>query len=83
MCSSDLIVGVAAAQGELHLVAKSWFFWFGVSLFTGLTLISALARRPWIVKAALIALLAYYGLNISRAAAPLVEKGGWSLVAKE
>jgi len=54
-----------------------------VSLFTGLTLIAALARRPWIVKAALIALLAYYGLNISRAAAPLVEKGGWSLVAKE
>ena len=80
---ASLIVGVAAAQGELHLVAKSWFFWFGVSLFTGLTLIAALARRPWIVKAALIALLAYYGLNISRAAAPLVEKGGWSLVAKD
>jgi len=80
---ASLIVGVAAAQDELHLVAKSWFFWFGLSLFTGLTLIAALARRPWIVKAALIALLAYYSLNITRSAAPLIEKGGWSLVAKE
>lgn len=80
---AGLIIGVATAQGELHLVARSWFFWFGLSLFSGLTLLAALARRPWIVKAALITLLAYYGLNITRAAAPLIESGGWSLVAKE
>lgn len=80
---ASLIIGVSAAQGELHLVAKSWYFWFGLSLFTGLALVAALARRPWIVKAALIALLVYYSSNIVRAAVPLIDKGGWSLVAKE
>jgi hypothetical protein len=80
---ASLIIGVSAAQGELHLVAKTWYFWFGLSLFTGLTVVAALARRPWIVKAALIALLVYYSSNIVRAAAPLINEGGWSLVAKE
>ncbi|OGN52145.1 MAG: hypothetical protein A2352_10610 [Caulobacterales bacterium RIFOXYB1_FULL_67_16] len=80
---ASLIFGVAAAQGQMHLVSRSWFLWFGLSLFTTMTTVAALARRPWIVKAALIVLLAYYSLNITRAAVPLIEKGGWSLASKE
>lgn len=80
---AGLIISVSSVQGQIQMVARTAYFWFGLSLFTLFTLVAALARRPRIVKAALAILLIYYTSNIVRAAAPLIDQGGWSLVATE
>lgn len=74
-----LFVGLIVLNGEIAKLRLGPDFWIGTPLFMILTLIAALARRRWIVTAALGMLLAYQIWQIFGSAKALIDKGGWLL----
>ena len=74
-----LFLGLITLNGEIAKLRLGLGFWVGTPLFMGLTLVAALARRRWIVTAALGILLAYQTWQILGSAKALIDKGGWLL----
>jgi len=70
----------ANLSGELPRLNLPPIFCMGLALFTGGTLVAALAQRRRVVLAALIILVGYHGFTVGRSAVALFQGGGWKMV---
>ncbi|MDG2528323.1 hypothetical protein [Caulobacter endophyticus] len=75
-----LFIGLLFLNGEIAKLRLSLGLWLGTPMFMILTLVAALARRRWIVTAALGVLLTYQTWQIFISAKSLIAKGGWLLM---
>jgi hypothetical protein len=73
-------IGLLNLNGEAARLKFGFALWIGTPAFLLLTTVAALARRRWMVTAALAILLMYQSWQILRSAGTLISKGGWSLV---
>lgn len=78
-----LFFSVISMNGELGMLNLRFDFWIGLGLFTTGTIVAALAPWKRVAVAALALLLVYHGYVVSRAAAALVNNGGWSFITQQ
>lgn len=77
---AGLFFANAFLTGEMTQLNLQPVFWFGLALFTAVSLMAGLAKGKGIVAASLAVLLLYQGYNIVRSGVELVRSGGWIML---